>query len=138
MLNEARLRMAHTPDGAELIENPVSKAPGFRIENVFVLAGIPKVMQAQFASLRHRLVGGQPLRSRSLRLSLGEGAVAAELSALQTRYPEVEFGSYPFQREGGFGTRLVIRSADEAQLARAAAELEALAAAHGQEGVWEP
>ena len=137
MLNEARLRMAHTPEGASLIENPISKAPGFRVDNVFVLAGIPKIMQAQFGSLRHDLTGGAPLLSRSLEILIGEGTVARELGVLQERYPDVEFGSYPFQRDGHYGTRLVIRSADPDLLERAAQALEAMVATHDTQGKWD-
>lgn len=136
-LTEARLRMARTPEGAALIENPVSKAPGFQIENVFVMAGIPSIMQAMFASLQHRLVGGRPLRSRTLRVELGESFVADGLARLQERFPEVEIGSYPFNRDGVFGTRLVLRSTDEALLDTAAAELDKLIVGLGAPSAWE-
>jgi molybdenum cofactor synthesis domain-containing protein len=122
-LNAARLRMACTPEGAELVENPISRAPGFQVENVFVLAGIPKVMQAMFESLRHRLAGGKPLISRSATVQAPEGRVARGLGRLQAAYPEVEMGSYPFSREGIFATRLVLRATDSARLDAAAEEL---------------
>lgn len=137
-LTEARLRMARTPEGAELIENPVSKAPGFQVENVFVMAGIPAIMQAMFASLRHRLVGGTPLTSRTVTVELGESFVAEGLAAVQQRYPDVEIGSYPFNRNGAFGTRLVLRATDLAVLAAAADALEAMLAETGAERSWEP
>ena len=136
-LTEARLRMARTPEGAELIENPVSKAPGFQIENVFVMAGIPNIMQSMFASLQHRLVGGRPLRSRTLAVEMGESFVADGLARLQERFPEVEIGSYPFSRGGVFGTRLVLRATEEALLAVAAAELDKLVAGLGAKCAWE-
>lgn len=136
-LTEARLRMARTPEGAELIENPVSKAPGFQVENVFVMAGIPAIMQAMFASLTHRLAGGQPLRSRSVKVEMGESFVAEGLGGLQARYPEVEIGSYPFSRDGVFGTRLVLRATDAALLDKAAGELDALLAELGARASWE-
>src|SRR3546814_5976817 len=120
-LTEARLRMARTPEGAVLIDNPVSKAPGFQVENVFVMAGIPTIMQAMFASLQHRLSGGRPLQSRSVAVEMGESFVADGLARLQDRFPEVEIGSYPFNRAGVFGTRLVLRATDEGLLATAAA-----------------
>ena len=123
-INEARLRMARAPEGAALIENPVSVAPGLRIGNVYVLAGIPQIMQAQFDSLRHELAGGRPMLSRSLPVAIPESVVAPGLAALQERFPQVEMGSYPFQRGGRFGTSLVLRSTDEALLARAEAELQ--------------
>lgn len=125
-INEARLRMARAPEGAALVDNPVSVAPGLRIENVYVLAGIPRIMQAQFDSLRHELVGGRPLLSRSLPVAIPESVVAPGLAALQDRYPQVEMGSYPFQRGGRFGTSLVLRATDEALLDRAESELQSL------------
>ncbi|MEQ9608334.1 MAG: molybdopterin-binding protein [Kiloniellaceae bacterium] len=136
-LTEARLRMARTPEGATLIENPVSRAPGFQVENVFVMAGIPNIMQAMFASVKHRLVGGQPLRSRTLAVEMGESFVADGLAGLQARYPDVEIGSYPFTRDGVFGTRLVLRATEESVLDAAAAELETLIAALGAKSAWE-
>ena len=136
-LTEARLRMARTPEGAALIENPVSKAPGFQVENVFVMAGIPSIMQAMFNSLKHRLVGGQPLRSRTVMVEMGESFVAEGLAAVQDSHPDVEIGSYPFNRDGTFGTRLVLRSTGEESLTAAAAALDAMIAGLGAKGVWE-
>ncbi len=118
-LNEARMRMAHTPEGAVLVENPISKAPGYQIENVFVLAGVPIIMQAMFDSLRHRLVGGPPIRSHTIRAELPEGKVAKGLGRIQVTYPDVEIGSYPFFRMGIVGCSLVLRGTDEALLAAA-------------------
>jgi len=136
-LNEARLRMAKTPEGAILIENPVSKAPGFQVENVLVLAGIPAIMQAMLESLRHRLTGGAPILSCSLTASVQEGRVAADLGALQQRYPDIDIGSYPFNRDGRFATRLVLRGTDRQQLAAASDELEGIVAKLGGEGTWD-
>jgi len=125
-LNTARLRMANTPQGATLIENPVSRAPGFQIGNVFVMAGVPSIMQAMFEGCAHRLSGGQPLRSRSLSVDLPEGGVAQGLAELQQRHGEVEIGSYPFNRDGRLGVRLVLRSTAADALEAAARELESL------------
>lgn len=125
-LNEARLRMAHTPEGALLIENPVSKAPGFQMENVFVMAGIPRVMQAMFESLKSGLTGGAPVRSVTLAVALPEGKIAKGLGEAQDRFPGVEMGSYPFRNGDRFGVRLVLRSTDEVDLEAA---VEAVAAA---------
>ena len=136
-LNQARLRMARTPEGATLIENPVSKAPGFQMDNVFVMAGIPEVMQAMFESLVHRLVGGQPLISRSVTVYLPESKVALGLEALQGRYADVEMGSYPFNRAGRFGTRLVLRATEAERLDAAANELDGLIVELGSEADWE-
>jgi len=110
--NESRRRMARTPVGASLIDNPVSKAPGFQIGNVFVLAGIPKINQAMLESLRHRLVGGAKVRSRSVAAALPEGSVAKGLGSIQDAFPAVSIGSYPYYRAQTFGCMLVVRSAD--------------------------
>jgi len=113
-LNAARLRMATIPEGATLIDNPVSKAPGFQLGNVFVLAGIPKIAQAMFQSLKHRLTGGPALVSATVTAFVPEGVVAAGLGEIQLAYPQLDVGSYPFQREGRFGTQLVVRGTDQA------------------------
>src|ERR1700687_5315604 len=101
-LNEARLRMAQVPEGAALLPNPISRAPGFRIENVFVLPGVPQIMQAIFNELKHRLKGGAKVLSRSVSCTLGAGTIAQDLAALQDRYPDVEIGSDPAFRGRGF------------------------------------
>ncbi len=126
VLNEARRRLAKTPEGATLIENPISHAPGFRIENVHVMAGVPAVMRAMFDSLAPGLTGGPPLRSRTLASDLPEGALAAGLGALQERYPEVDIGSYPSFRDGRPSVAVVLRATDEPRLAAAAEEVGAL------------
>ncbi len=136
-LNAPRLRMANTPEGATLIENPVSKAPGFQMDNVFVMAGIPEVMQAMFESVVHRLVGGKPLVSRSVTVYLPESKVALGLEALQDRYSDVEMGSYPFNRAGRFGTRLVLRATAAERLDAAAGELDGLIVELGGEPDWD-
>jgi len=125
-LNEARLRMAHSPEGAALIENPVSRAPGFQVENVYVLAGIPAVMRGMFERLAPTLEGGAKVLSREISVLLGEGDVARGLSALQERYDMLEIGSYPFVRDGKFGTTLVLRGTDVNKVGKAADELTAL------------
>jgi molybdenum cofactor synthesis domain-containing protein len=128
-LNEARLRMAMTPEGASLIDNPISAAPGFRIGNVFVFAGVPAIMQAMFESIRHSLIGGLPMRARTYRTNLPEGVMAADLGALQARYPDVEIGSYPSFARREAGVRIVLRSTDAMRLAAACTEFEAMVAA---------
>ena len=125
-LNEARLRMAEVPEGATLVFNPVSKAPGFRIGNVIVMAGVPRIMQAMFDGLRHSLVGGEKMLSRAITAATPEGKIAAGLSALQERYGDLEIGSYPFFRQGQVGTTIVLRGFDQARLDAAAEELKAL------------
>jgi molybdenum cofactor synthesis domain-containing protein len=136
-LNEARLRMAHLPEGAALIENKVSRAPGFRVENVFVMAGIPAVMRAMFEAIAPSLETGPSLVSRAFVVFLPEGAVAKDLGQLQARSPGIDIGSYPFVREGRFGTTLVLRGTDREGLDRAAAELVLLLRGLGGEPVEE-
>src|SRR5258708_31210020 len=92
-LNEARLRMAMVPEGAVLLPNPISRAPGFQIGNVFVLPGVPSIMQGIFEQLRYRLVGGEKVLSRSVSCPLAEGTLAKDLGALQERDPELEIAS---------------------------------------------
>src|SRR5437660_2613011 len=130
-LNEARLRMATVPEGATLLPNPISRAPGFQIGNVFVLPGVPSIMQGIFDQLKHRLVGGEKMRSRSVSCRLAEGTLARDLGALQARYPELEIGSYPYFRRGDFGVTLVLRGTDSVRLAGATRELMALIRALG-------
>ncbi len=127
-LNEARLRMARIPDGAVLIENPVSTAPGFTIENVHVMAGVPTVFQAMVASVLSTLTGGVPLLSQSLRVDRGEGDIAPTLSSLAEDFDDLSIGCYPFQVNGVFGANVVIRGTDggriDAAVTRLAKELE--------------
>ena len=125
--NEARMRMARIPDGASLIENSVSVAPGFQMENVFVMAGVPKVMQAMMDAVAQRLVKGVPMQSRTVEFLGGEGDIAKPLAEIQDRYPSVIIGSYPFQTPEGFATNLVLRSRDEGVLEKALAEVRAAA-----------
>ncbi len=127
--NEARLRMARIPQGASLIENPVSKAPGFQMENVFVMAGVPRIMQAMMDEVAPRLAKGVVMQSRNVEFQGGEGDVAKPLSDIQNRYPVVIIGSYPFQSPDGFATNLVLRSRDVAALEAALADVQAMAAA---------
>ena len=125
-LNEARLRMAHVPAGASLIDNPVSAAPGFQMGNVFVMAGVPSIMQAMFGGLKHRLTGGLAILSRTVSGFIAEGTIAAGLGALQDRYVQLEIGSYPFFRQGRFGASFVLRGTDAAAIAAVAEELKTL------------
>ncbi len=125
-LNEARLRMATFPDGAELIHNPVSAAPGYRVDNVFVLAGVPQIMQAMFEGSKHLLAGGAPMLSRAVSVMLAEGAIAEGLGDLQARYPDIDIGSYPAMRRRRFGVSVVLRGTDVARLDAALADLKEL------------
>lgn len=126
MLNEARLRMANTPQGAILIDNHVSAAPGFQIGNVFVMAGVPKIMQAMFESLIGRLAKGAPVLSRTVSAFVGEGVIARGLGELQQRYLDLDIGSYPFFRQNRYGASFVLRGTARDRIDAAAAELRDL------------
>jgi molybdenum cofactor synthesis domain-containing protein len=124
--NEARLRMARIPDGARLIENPVSGAPGFTLGNVHVMAGVPSVFEAMVASVLPGLTGGVPLMSRSLRIERPEGEIAGPLGALAAEFADLSIGSYPFSQNGIYGANIVFRGTDAARLDAAVARLAAL------------
>ncbi|UXX84221.1 competence/damage-inducible protein A [Roseovarius pelagicus] len=127
VMNAARLRMARIPEGASLIDNPVSAAPGFILRNVYVMAGVPAIFEAMVASVLPTLTGGAPLTSRNLTIHRGEGDIAAPLADLAARYPTLSFGSYPFQRDGAYGTNVVIRGQDAGAVEAALADLVTLA-----------
>jgi molybdenum cofactor synthesis domain-containing protein len=131
-LTPSRLRMARIPEGASLIENGVSKAPGFVLGNVIVMAGVPVIMQAMMLAVTPRLRTGVRLMSESIRVDAPEGDIAPVLAGCQAAYPDVPMGSYPFAEPGGrFGADIVLRSADQARLKQAADDLRArLAMAH--------
>ncbi|MCA2011883.1 molybdopterin-binding protein [Pararhodobacter sp. CCB-MM2] len=126
-LNEARLRMARIPEGATLIDNPVSSAPGFILGNVHVMAGVPAIFEAMVAGVLPTLTGGDPLLSQMIDVHRGEGEIAAALKALAAKFPDLSFGSYPYQRNGAHGTQLVVRGTDAGLLDRAMVELAELA-----------
>jgi len=133
--NEARQRMARIPEGGTLIDNPVSKAPGFQIANVFVMAGIPSVMQAMLTGIEDRLTGGAKMLACSVAGPLAEGTLAKPLGALQDKYPDVSMGSYPYYRDGTFGANLVFRTTDAALLQTVCDEAVAMVRALGVEPV---
>lgn len=122
-LNDARMRMARIPEGGELIDNPVSGAPGFRIGNVFVMAGVPAIMQAMLDNVAPLLKTGARMLSREITLDRPEGDVAALLGELQKRFAGLSVGSYPFFNKEFFGTKVVMRARDEALLDEAGAAL---------------
>jgi len=130
-LNEARLRMARIPDGATLIDNPVSSAPGFTLGNVHVMAGVPAIFQAMVAGVLPGLTGGAPLLSQMLDVDRGEGEIAGPLGELAARFPDLSFGSYPYLRNGAHGTQLVVRGTDAAQLDEAMVSLSKLVGGQG-------
>jgi molybdopterin-biosynthesis enzyme MoeA-like protein len=132
-LNEARLKMARVPRGAELVDNPVSNAPGFRIGNVFVFAGIPSIARAMFASAIPMLAKGLPIQSVAVDVLLKEGDFAEVLENIQRKYAEVEIGSYPFSRDGQHGATLVVRGTDKPLINRVGEEIVAAMTALGGE-----
>ena len=122
-LTDARMKMTMIPKGAELVDNPISRAPGFKIENVFVMAGIPSIMQGMLEGARKYLKGGDIIKSTSVDVFTRESNVAEELAELQRNYPDIEIGSYPFSKENKFGTSLVLRSKDSSLLKKCELEL---------------
>ena len=126
-INEARLRMARIPDGADLIEVE-NGMPGFKIGNVHVMAGVPAVLEAMMAVVCAGLEGGRPMISRSFDAERGEGLIATPLGAIQKAHPATVIGSYPYERDGRYATNIVVRARDEAVLAAACADVEAMIA----------
>jgi len=124
--NDARKRMTRIPDGATLVDNPISKAPGFRLENVFVMAGVPNIMQAMMQSILPELTGGDKVLNRTIGASIPEGKIAESLGALQQKFPTVSMGSYPYFKKGQIGTNLVLRATDTVQLDLACAALQSV------------
>lgn len=134
----ARLKMAEMPEGAELVPNELSIAPGFRIENVIVMAGIPSVMRVMFEAVKASLAGGVPILSRTVRCRLPEGIVAPGLGALQERFSDLDFGSYPFYDEGRPGANLVVRGTAPERLEEALRELARLVVELGDTPIVDP
>ena len=122
-LTDARMKMTMMPKGAELVDNPISRAPGFKMENVFVMAGIPLIMQGMLEGARQYLKGGDVIKTTSVDVFTPESNVAEDLAQLQNKFPNVEIGSYPFSKENKFGTSLVLRSKDEELLNNCKLEL---------------
>jgi molybdenum cofactor synthesis domain-containing protein len=126
-LNDARLRMARMPEGSTLIDNPVSTAPGFQIENVSVMAGVPNIMQAMMDYVAARLKTGPSLLSRTINCFAAESLLADRLAVIAQEYPDCDIGSYPWFRMGQYGLSLVVRGTDTALLDAAAQKILALA-----------
>lgn len=138
-VNEARLRMARIPEGADLIVNSVSAAPGFRIGNVHVMAGVPIIMRAMLEALTPTLKGGKKVMSVTVKAAVGEGTVGGPLGELQSQYPDVKMGSYPQMGKDRVMTELVLRSSDPDRLAEAADKVRAMvAAAHAKAAITAP
>ncbi|HEY0044007.1 MAG TPA: molybdopterin-binding protein [Allosphingosinicella sp.] len=115
-ITEARLRMARVPEGAELIENRMSGAPGIRVENIFILAGVPHIATIMLEALSGQLEGGKPVLSRTIGCWVGESEVAGILRAVEKDHEACQIGSYPFFRQGTVGANFVVRGTDEAEL----------------------
>ena len=115
-LTEARLRMANMPEGARLVDNPVSAVPGFQIENVYVLAGVPNIMQGMMDGLIGRLTGGPPILTASVSTNLTESRIAEGMGKIQDLTGEVSIGSYPYFKQGKLGVNVVLRSTDKSLL----------------------
>ena len=135
--NAARRKMAHIPEGAALIDNPVSAAPGFILGNVFVLAGVPAILRAMVDTIDGALPGGVEAHRLCVQTDLGEGTVAAGLEAVQAAHPGVSIGSYPWFKPGGFGTALVVTGLEREAVERAAGEVLALVEGAGGSGTVE-
>ena len=136
-ITEARLRMARVPEGAELVLNPETGAPGIRLGRLFILAGVPKITQGMLRGLDGKLAGGRPVISRAVGAWAQESAVADLLAKVQDDHDGVQVGSYPFWREGKGGANFVLRSVDETQLGLAVEALKTALTAQGidaQEG----
>ncbi len=124
-MNAARLRMARIPEGATLIRNPISAAPGFSIGNVHVMAGVPAIFEAMVASVLPGIGGGEPVLSESVRIARAEGDIAARLNQVAEGFANLGFGSYPFRKDGRHGANVVIRGTDAREIGQAAARLRA-------------
>ena len=116
-LTEPLLKMLKIPEGGELIYSPATKAPGYKIGNVFVMAGIPKIMQGMLEGMYDYLEKGDLVHSRSLDIMVGESFFAEDLAEIQGKFKTVSVGSYPFSRDGVYGATIVIRSTQESDLA---------------------
>ena len=122
-ITDARLRMARVPEGAELIENRMSGAPGIRFGNIFILAGVPHIATLMLEALSGKLEGGKPLLTRTLGCWTAESEVSEILASTEKTHPACQIGSYPFFREGKVGANFVIRSTEEAALGACAEDL---------------
>jgi molybdenum cofactor synthesis domain-containing protein len=133
--NVMRKRMARIPLGASLVKNSVSAAPGFQIENVFVMAGVPKIMQAMLEDIAPRLARGQIVQAITISARISEGSIAVALAKLQGKRDTVSIGSYPYYREDGYGVQLVARGRDAAEVEKVAQAIEEIVRNAGAEPI---
>ncbi|MFO1188063.1 MAG: molybdopterin-binding protein [Alphaproteobacteria bacterium] len=134
-LNEARLRMADFPEGAVLVKNPMTRAPGYYIGNVYVFAGVPSIMRAMFEAVKPTLRGGRKMHSRALTAALSEGAMAADLARIQDLYADVEIGSYPFFDHQRYGVSIVLRGHEPTRVEAATEDVRQMMRALGSDPV---
>jgi molybdopterin-biosynthesis enzyme MoeA-like protein len=132
-LTPPRAKMSLVPAGAKLIPNPVSAAPGFNIGNVYVMAGVPRIMQAMLDHVLATIPAGPPILSNTVACSLPESMIAQDFEDLQKKYPAISMGSYPHYRGGVLGLSLVLRSTDREALQGATEEVLALIKRYGDE-----
>lgn len=132
-LTPPRAKMCLIPEGATLIPNPVTAAPGFNMGNVYVMAGVPRIMQAMLDHVMGVIVAGKPILSSTVSCTLTESAIAADLEDLQERYQDVQIGSYPHYRGGSLGLSLVMRATNGPSLEAATQELVEIIRKHGDE-----
>jgi len=125
-INEARMKMANIPVGAKLIDNPLSGAPGFQMENVFVMAGVPAIMRLMFDGITDRLIGGDPIITFNVATNIGEGVLADGLSKLQDEYSDINIGSYPYFKQRKLGVNLIMRSTNVNRLEELKEKLTAM------------
>ena len=114
--NEGRQKMVWMPQNANLILNPTSGAPGFNVENVFCLPGVPSILKSMLGGLKNRIVGGEPILSKTISLRTVESEIAKSLTEVQENNQDVEIGSYPFFQAGKLGVSIVIRSEDQSKI----------------------
>jgi len=132
-LTPARLKMAYIPRGAKLIENPVSGAPGFQIENVYVMAGVPRIMQAMFDGILPEMQSGDPILSNTVTCDLPESKIAETLGNIQKKYEMIDIGSYPHYRAGELGLSFVLRGTDNDSLHLATRDVVDMVRSFGSE-----
>ena len=121
--NKGRQKMAHMPLEAKLILNPTSGAPGFYVENVFCLPGVPSILKSMLGGISHNLTGGDPILSKTINLRTVESEIAKSLKEVQENYKEVEIGSYPFFKAGKLGVSIVVRSVDKTKIDKCNSEI---------------
>ena len=121
--NEGRQKMVWMPKGAKLILNPTSGAPGFNVENVFCLPGVPSILKSMLGGLKNDIVGGEPILSHTISLQTVESVIAKSLSKVQDDNNDVEIGSYPFFQAGKLGVSIVIRSEDQSKINRCGSQI---------------